>query len=125
ASNSGTTTNFEARAGLNIGTNIDVAGSLSPLDNGFRLSLDRANLVQGQLSANLANPTALVVSGDSVALDAVRFNVGSGSITASGTAGTALDMVVDIADLPLSIANAIVPDLRLAGTVNGRATVSG
>src|SRR5690606_5479795 len=50
ASNSGTTTNFEARAGLNIGTNIDVAGSLSPLDNGFRLGLDRANLVQGQLS---------------------------------------------------------------------------
>jgi translocation and assembly module TamB len=125
ATQRGETTQFDAQAALATGTDLDLAGSLDPIDNGYRLALDRAALVQGSLSARLANPTALVVRGDSVALDAVRFNVGSGSIVASGTAGTALDMVVDITDLPLSIANAVSPDLGLSGTVNGRARVSG
>jgi len=125
ASQSGETTSFDAQAALATGTDIDVAGSLSPVDGGYRLALDRANLVQGALSARLANSTAIAVRGDSVALDAVRFNVGSGSITATGSAGNALDMVVDISELPLSIANAVAPDLGLSGTVNGRATISG
>jgi Uncharacterized protein conserved in bacteria len=125
ASQSGETTSFDAQAALATGTDINVAGSLSPVDGGYRLALDRAALVQGALSARLANPTALAVRGDSVALDAVRFTVGSGSITATGSAGNALDMVVDISDLPLSIANAVAPDLGLSGTVNGRAMISG
>jgi translocation and assembly module TamB len=125
ASQSGETTSFDAQAALATGTDIDVAGSLSPVAGGYRLALDRADLVQGALSARLANPAAIAVQGDSVTLDALRFNVGSGSITATGSAGNALDMVVDISELPLSIVNAVAPDLGLSGTVNGRATISG
>ncbi|WP_338720634.1 translocation/assembly module TamB domain-containing protein [Devosia sp. XK-2] len=125
ASQSGETTSFDAQAGLATGTDIDLTGSLSPVNGGYRLALDRANLEQGALAARLANPAVLMVAGDSVALDALRFNVGSGSITATGTAGQSLEMVVDIAELPLSIANAVVADLGLSGTLNGRATVSG
>jgi len=125
ASQSGDTTSFDVQARLATGTDVDFAGSLSPVDGGYRLALDRANLVQGNLSARLASPSAIAVRGDSVALDALRFNVGSGSITATGSAGNALNMVVDIADLPLNIANAIAPDLGLSGTVNGRATITG
>lgn len=125
ASYSGDATSFDAQAALTTGTDIDVAGSLAPEGEGYRLALDRAELVQGQLSASLANRTVLIVDGNTVALDAVRFNVGSGSITASGTAGEALDIDLDVNALPLSIANAVAPDLGLAGTVNATAQISG
>lgn len=122
---SGTTTAFDAQAALATGTDVDVAGSLTPVEDGYRLALDRAQLVQGQLSARLAQPTVLQVAGSSVALEAVRFDVGSGSITATGSAGKTLNIALDINALPLSIANAVAPDLGLAGTLSGRATVGG
>jgi translocation and assembly module TamB len=125
ASQSGETTTFDAQAALATGTDIDLAGSLTPIEAGYRLALDRAELAQGDLMARLAQPTVLEVAGADIRLDAVRFDVGSGSITASGSAGETIDIVLDIASLPLSIANAVAPDLGLAGTVNGQARVSG
>src|SRR5690606_12095583 len=125
ATQSAGTTSFDAQAALATGTDIDIAGALTPVDGGYRLAVDRAQLQQGQLSARLARPTVIQVAGSSVALDAVRFDVGSGSITASGSAGETLGITLDINALPLSIANAIASDLGLAGTVNGRASISG
>lgn len=125
AQQSGDTTAFDVQAALTTGTDIDVAGSLAPVADGYRLALERAQLVQGQLSARLAQPTVLQVQGSSVALEAVRFDVGSGSITATGSAGETIDMALDVTSLPLSIANAVMPELGLAGTLNGRATISG
>ena len=125
ATQSGDTTGFDAQARLATGTNIDLAGSLTPIAEGYRLALDRAQLDQGQLSARLAQPTVLAVSGSTVSLDAVRFDVGSGSITATGSAGEALDIALDVRALPLSIANTVAPSLGLAGTLDGRATISG
>lgn len=125
ASQSGDTTSFDAQAALSTGTDLDIAGGLAPVEGGYRLALDRANLTQGSIAARLANPTTLLVQGNSVALDALRFDVGSGSITASGTAGETLALNVNLAALPLSIANTIVPSLGLAGTLDGTAVVSG
>jgi translocation and assembly module TamB len=125
ATQSAGTTSFDAQATLATGTDIDIAGALTPVDGGYRLAVDRAQLQQGALSARLAQPTVIQVAGSSVALDAVRFDVGSGSITATGSAGETLGITLDINALPLSIANAIAPDLGLAGTVNGRASIAG
>lgn len=125
ASQSGDTTSFDAQAALSTGTSVDIAGGLAPVSGGYRLALDRANLTQGSIAARLTNPATLLVQGDTVALDAIRFDVGSGSITASGTAGQALNLTVDISALPLSIANTIVPSLGLAGTLDGNAVISG
>jgi len=125
ASQSGGATSFDAQARLATGTDVDVAGSLAPVENGFRLALDRANLDQGSLSARLAQPATLEVIGESVRLDAIRFDVGSGSITATGTAGSSLDITADVRSLPLSIANAFAPDLALGGTLDGRASITG
>lgn len=125
ASQSGDTTSFDAQAALATGTSLDLAGGLAPIEGGYRLALDRANLNQGSIAARLANPATLLVQGNSVSLDALRFDVGSGRITASGTAGETLALDVDISALPLAIANAVVPSLGLAGTLDGTAVVSG
>lgn len=125
ATQSGATTAFDAQAALATGTDVAIAGSLTPVGDGYSLAVDRADLQQGTLSARLARPTVLQVTGSSVALDAVRFDVGSGSITATGSAGETLGIALEINALPLSIANAVVPDLQLAGTFNGRADISG
>jgi translocation and assembly module TamB len=125
ATQSGSTTRFDAQAALATGTDVDVAGALTPVEGGYRLAVDRAELAQGQLSARLAQPTVLQVAGSNVALEAVRFDVGSGSITATGSAGEQLNIALDINALPLSIANTVVPDLGLAGTVTGRTTIGG
>ena len=121
----GNATNFSGQAALVNGTRLDVAGSLAPLDAGYRLALDRVNLTQGQLSANLAQPAALIVNGDTVTMDAIQFNVGSGRITATGTAGNELAIDLNINALPLSVANAVAPDLALSGTLNGTARIGG
>jgi len=125
ASRTGNVTAFDATASLKTGTDLALTGSLAPEGKGYRLGLDRVELVQGQLSARLAQPTVLVVNGSNVSLNDVRFNVGSGSITATGSAGDQLDIALTVNALPLSIANAIQPDLQLAGTVNGNARITG
>ena len=125
AQQDGQTTNFDAQGALATGTDLDLAGSLTPVDGGYRLALDRAELEQGALVARLAQPTVLQVTGSSVALDAVRFDVGSGSITATGSAGQALDVALRVEALPLSIANAVAPGLGLAGTLSGQARITG
>ncbi|MFD1942186.1 translocation/assembly module TamB domain-containing protein [Paradevosia shaoguanensis] len=121
----GNTTNFDGQAALVNGTNLALAGALAPLDAGYRLSLDKVTLNQGQLSASLAQPTTLMVNGDTVSMDAIQFNVGSGRITATGTAGNELAIDLTINALPLSVANAVAPDLALSGTLNGTARIGG
>jgi len=121
----GDTTNFQGNAALVNGTNVDLAGALTPIADGYRLALDRVNLKQGQLAASLAQPTALTVAGDTVTMDAVQFNVGSGRITATGTAGNALAIDLVVNALPLSIVNAVAPDLGLSGTLDGTARIGG
>ena len=48
-----------------------------------------------------------------------------GRVAVSGTIGDRLDLSVDIRSLPLQIAEIVVPNLGLAGTVNGNASMGG
>lgn len=125
ASRSGDATVFDLTAALANRTNMALAGNLAPLDKGYRLALDRAELTQGQLRARLAQPTALAIAGDTVSLEAVQLDVGGGRISATGSAGAKLDIALDVKALPLSIANAIAPELGLAGTLNGSGRITG
>jgi len=121
----GQTTNFEANAKLDNGTVAAAAGALSPVEGGYRLALQQAQLTQGNLAAKLAEPAALQMRGEKISIDNLVLDVGGGRVSARGEVNDKLDIAVNIANLPLAIANAIRPDLALGGTINGTANVGG
>jgi translocation and assembly module TamB len=122
----GEATNFSTDAALAGGARLAAAGALAPLGQaGYRLALDKMSLQQGKLSARLAAPATLSVNGDTVQLGKLRFDVGGGSLTATGSAGKALDIAVALSALPLSAANAVAPGLGLAGSLDGTVRLTG
>ncbi|WP_297560127.1 translocation/assembly module TamB domain-containing protein [Nitratireductor sp.] len=121
----GDATQFEGSALLDQGTKLATKGALAPEGEGFRVSLDRLTLDQGAISARLVNATSLLVQGSSYTLDPLEIDVAGGRIRASGKVANSLDLAVDLANVPLSIANTIQPDLGLGGTLNGKADIKG
>ncbi|WP_181699810.1 translocation/assembly module TamB domain-containing protein [Chthonobacter albigriseus] len=63
-------------------------------------------------------------NGDAFDVDAAA-SVSGGSVTVTGTVGDALQLAAEISGLPAAIANGFVADLGAAGTISGRADVSG
>lgn len=125
AQRSGDATGFAAQARLENGALIDTTGSLSPEAEGFRLTLEQANLAWRDLSARLSQTASLLVDGQDVTIDAFSMNVGGGTISATGTIADRIDISARLQQVPLAIANAIRPDLGLGGTIDGTAVVGG
>ena len=119
------TTNFSADAQLRNGASVAVGGALSPLDGGYRVRLDTADLKQGALAARLTAPSTIQVQGQDIAIDNLLLDVGGGQVGVRGTVAEKLNLAVSIKALPLAIANAIRPDLALGGTIDGSAAITG
>lgn len=118
-------TEFDLDARLAHGTQIDVAGLLAPQDGGYRLRLDQAQLQEGGATARLLEPATVLVQGSEISFDEIRLDIAGGTVTARGEAADTLDIAVSLDSVPLSIANAIRPDLSLGGTVSGTAEIGG
>lgn len=125
ANATGRNTEFAGTAMLAGNTDVALAGSLSPMEGGYRIGLDRLSIAQGQLAARLTAPAALAVADGTVEFSGVDLAVGAGRISATGSAGERLDIALLISALPLDIANTMAPGLGLRGTINGTAQISG
>ncbi|MFC6486948.1 translocation/assembly module TamB domain-containing protein [Nitratireductor sp. GCM10026969] len=125
AETSGRETAFDGEATLANGTEIAARGALAPADGGFIVSLAQASLVQGDIAARLLRPASLTVQGDTITFEPVDIDIAGGRVSAEGEIGRDLDVAVSLADVPLSIANTVRPDLALGGTLDGEATISG
>lgn len=121
----GRNTQFTGSARLANDTDATLSGSLAPIADGYRIALDTFAVTQGELSARLSAPATLTVANDTVQFSGVDLAIGSGRITATGSAGQTLDIALNISALPLNIANTVVPGLGLTGTLNGSARISG
>ncbi|XKL39445.1 translocation/assembly module TamB domain-containing protein [Nitratireductor sp. L15S-10] len=118
-------TDFEGKALLEQGTEIETQGALAPEGDGYRVRLNELRLEQGAVKARLVEPASLLVEGSAFTLDPLAIDVAGGRITAGGRFANALDLVVNLQSVPLSIANTIKPELGLGGTLDGRAQIRG
>jgi translocation and assembly module TamB len=125
ADRQGPATDFSAAATLANGTQAEAAGTLQPEGEGFRLALSRTELRQGQLAARLTRPSSVLIAGQTVQIDALEIDVGGGRVAMNGSIAETLDLAATVERLPLAIANAVRPDLGLAGTIDGTARISG
>ncbi len=125
ARSQGRSTDFTADARLKNGTTAALAGALAPIEGGYRLQLDKADVAQDTLAARLTAPATIETQGQVVRIGDLAIDVGGGRIAIRGEVAQTLDLTVEIKALPLAIANAIRPDLGLAGTIDGAATVGG
>ena len=110
---------------LAIGTLADLSGELGRLDDGFAATLDTLRLRHQGVAATLTAPATVTVRGGAVELTPLALDFGTGSLTAQGRVDESFDLDLAIRDLPLELANAVRPDLGLAGRVNGTARVTG
>jgi translocation and assembly module TamB len=116
---------FSADARLAMGTLADLTGELVRLPEGFAATLETLRLRQDPARAILAAPATVTIRDGAFELTPLELDFGTGRLTAAGSVGEALDLTVDIDDLPLNLANTIRPDLGLAGTISGEAEIGG
>lgn len=114
-----------AESRLAIGTLVDASAELARQPGGFAATLETLRLRQAGQTAQLAAPATVTVAEGAVTLTPLELDFGTGKLSAEGRVAEDIDLRLDIADMPLDIANAIRPQLALAGVVNGTARVGG
>ena len=89
------------------------------------IELASGEAVMRGIKAAIARPTTVKIAGGTTTLDRLALNLGGGTATVSGTAGTALNLDVALANVPASLANSFSPGLGAAGSISGTVKVSG
>ncbi|WP_134496670.1 translocation/assembly module TamB domain-containing protein [Microvirga pakistanensis] len=90
-----------------------------------RIELASFTARRGNRRLALAQPAAISLRSGTATITGLVIAADQGRVGVSGTVGERLDLSVDIRNLPLQIADIVVPNLGLVGTVNGSATVRG
>ncbi len=124
--NAGSTSGFDLTARLaQNDARLTASGTAIAQDGGQRIVLDALALTSTIANARLAGPTTLLLREGTVGLSDARVTIGDGSLVINGSAGRTLDLRVALTAIPLAIANAVRPDLQLAGTLSGTVQASG
>ncbi|MBA1156429.1 translocation/assembly module TamB domain-containing protein [Microvirga mediterraneensis] len=106
------------------GFNLDAQGRVVPGD-ATRIELATFTARRGNRRLALAQPAAITLQNGAVTLSNLVIAADQGRVTVNGTVADRLDLTVDVRSLPLQAADILVPNLGLAGTVNGNATIGG
>ncbi|MGF9756427.1 translocation/assembly module TamB domain-containing protein [Microvirga sp. 0TCS3.31] len=106
------------------GFDLNAQGRVVPGD-ATRIELASFSARRGGRRLTLAQPATIALQDGAVSLSNVVIAADQGRVSLSGTVGDRLDLNVDIRNLPLQAVEIIVPNLGLAGTVNGSAALTG
>ncbi|WAJ27684.1 translocation/assembly module TamB domain-containing protein [Antarcticirhabdus aurantiaca] len=117
--------------GLNAsGTLSGTATATGPrADPQARFDLSGSGITAEAIAAGGIPPLSLDVSGayagGTATIETARVDVGTGSLTATGTVGQSLDLDVALDQIPVGLANGFVSGLRAEGTISGTAQATG
>lgn len=126
AVSSGNRTNFELVSAFSQNdARLATSGVVTQDGSVFEILLNNLTLVSNIATARLDQPAQVRIEDGVTQISDATLRVGSGNITVDGSAGELIDANVSLRAIPLNIANAIRPDLKLAGLISGELAVSG
>ena len=103
---------------------VTVKGSIEQ-DEQLSIALQEASATPQGIKVTLADPVTLKIADGGVAFQDLKIKAGDGTISASGNAGSELDVNGRLDALPASLVNRFVPSLSAAGTISGTVTANG
>lgn len=121
---SGTTTEF------NLGGRYDNAplvakGSAETGGSPMTVMIDEFSAAPKGITVRLEKPTSIAIQQGTARISDLTIVTGQGRVVVNGTAGSALDVKVDIRALPANLANAFAAGLDAAGNISGTVGAKG
>ncbi|SMH50563.1 translocation/assembly module TamB domain-containing protein [Mesorhizobium australicum] len=123
-SRDGVWTAFDGGATVN-GIPVKATGRAKYENGEATVELTRGGATVQGVAATIAKPSTIVNAGGVTRITNLALGLSGGTATINGTAGGALDLNVQLAGVPASIANGFAPGLGAAGTVSGTVRVTG
>jgi translocation and assembly module TamB len=120
----GNRTDFDLKASYDNSPLLS-AGNVQTGDGQTTISLDNFSAAPRTIPVKLASPTKVIIKDGVATLNGMTIQTGSGSVSASGTAGDTLNLQAKLNSLPASLANTFAPTLAAEGTISGTVTVTG
>ncbi|MFK8033833.1 MAG: translocation/assembly module TamB domain-containing protein [Hyphomicrobiales bacterium] len=122
----GQTTDFELAAAFSENdARLATSGVLTQDGTTSEVLLNSLTLISNIATARLDQPARVRIEDGVTQISDAILRVGNGSVVVNGSAGDTIDVNVILSALPLNIANAIRPDLELAGVISGELAISG
>ncbi len=95
------------------------AGLVQAVPDGIVLTLNSLEGRYKSIRTNLKQPAVISLLEDRRTISSFELALGNGSLNIHSSNSNQLDIHADLKQLPLSLANAFVPDLALEGALNG------
>lgn len=124
--NSGSTT-FASNGQLD-GANFALSGDMTSEGDTGQIEIKSATYAgKGDVPhIRLPTPAKITVSNGQVSSKGIQLQIGTGTLRADGVAAAeALDMRLNLKNIPASVAGVVLPELGLIGVINGSATIKG
>ncbi|MCQ0988641.1 translocation/assembly module TamB domain-containing protein [Jiella marina] len=118
------TTAVRATARAN-GVPVTLAGTVAFEPNETLIALETLSADIPDAALSLTEPARLRIMDGTTTLSDLVVAIGEGTLRASGSAGETLDFSASLEQVPAALANLVLPDLSLAGTISGTADASG
>jgi translocation and assembly module TamB len=107
-------------------TNANLAAKIEPKDDVIAIALQKFDARYQGIPVALAAPARMTVAGAHVAIEPASFRLGAGRLGVAGTVDpTASNLTLDIAGLPLSLAEAFAPGSGVEGSLQAKLHVTG